>query len=79
MLVCHNLVFLGGTSIWLLKSVSALCSEQTTDFLRIITVLLFFLPETSSGLNILVVIDTNIMISHLEFVKSLKSEDIPGM
>ncbi|XP_021259678.1 transcriptional protein SWT1 isoform X2 [Numida meleagris] len=32
-----------------------------------------------SGLNILVVIDTNIMISHLEFVKSLKSEDIPGV
>ncbi|RMC08362.1 hypothetical protein DUI87_14604 [Hirundo rustica rustica] len=31
----------------------------------------------SSGLNILVVIDTNIMISHLEFVRSLKSEDIP--
>ncbi|POI33665.1 hypothetical protein CIB84_002583, partial [Bambusicola thoracicus] len=30
-----------------------------------------------SSLNILVVIDTNIMISHLEFVKSLKSEDIP--
>ncbi|XP_064004130.1 transcriptional protein SWT1 isoform X2 [Pogoniulus pusillus] len=33
----------------------------------------------SSGLNILVVIDTNIMISHLEFVRSLKSEDIPGI
>ncbi|XP_064283862.1 transcriptional protein SWT1 isoform X1 [Passer domesticus] len=33
----------------------------------------------SSGLNILVVIDTNIMISHLEFVRSLKSEDIPGV
>ncbi|KFV11861.1 Transcriptional protein SWT1 [Tauraco erythrolophus] len=33
----------------------------------------------TSGLNILVVIDTNIMISHLEFVKSLKSEDIPGV
>uniref|UniRef100_A0A8C5UBQ5 Transcriptional protein SWT1 n=1 Tax=Malurus cyaneus samueli TaxID=2593467 RepID=A0A8C5UBQ5_9PASS len=32
-----------------------------------------------SGLNILVVIDTNIMISHLEFVRSLKSEDIPGV
>ncbi|XP_014803978.1 PREDICTED: transcriptional protein SWT1 [Calidris pugnax] len=31
------------------------------------------------GLNILVVIDTNIMISHLEFVRSLKSEDIPGV
>ncbi|XP_071607422.1 transcriptional protein SWT1 isoform X3 [Heliangelus exortis] len=30
------------------------------------------------GLNILVVIDTNIMISHLEFIRSLKSEDIPG-
>ncbi|XP_056212124.1 transcriptional protein SWT1 isoform X2 [Falco biarmicus] len=33
----------------------------------------------TSGLNMLVVIDTNIMISHLEFVKSLKSEDIPGV
>ncbi|KAM6323477.1 LOW QUALITY PROTEIN: transcriptional protein SWT1-like [Aegotheles albertisi] len=33
----------------------------------------------SSGLNILVVIDTNIMISHLKFVRSLKSEDIPGV
>nr|XP_013811769.1 PREDICTED: transcriptional protein SWT1 isoform X2 [Apteryx mantelli mantelli] len=32
---------------------------------------------STSGLNILVVIDTNIMISHLEFVRSLKSEDIP--
>ncbi|XP_010142307.1 PREDICTED: transcriptional protein SWT1 [Buceros rhinoceros silvestris] len=32
-----------------------------------------------SGLNILVVIDTNIMISHLEFVRWLKSEDIPGI
>ncbi|XP_023803446.1 transcriptional protein SWT1 isoform X3 [Cyanistes caeruleus] len=35
--------------------------------------------SSSSGLNILVVIDTNIMISHLEFVKSLKSEDILGV
>ncbi|XP_062437936.1 transcriptional protein SWT1 isoform X2 [Rhea pennata] len=34
---------------------------------------------STSGLNILVVIDTNIMISHLEFVRSLKSEDIPGV
>ncbi|XP_015725337.1 transcriptional protein SWT1 isoform X2 [Coturnix japonica] len=34
---------------------------------------------SSSNLNILVVIDTNIMISHLEFIKSLKSEDIPGV
>ncbi|XP_068272937.1 transcriptional protein SWT1 isoform X1 [Nyctibius grandis] len=33
----------------------------------------------TSGLNILVVIDTNIMISHLEFIRSLKSEDIPGV
>ncbi|XP_030351701.1 transcriptional protein SWT1 isoform X3 [Strigops habroptila] len=33
----------------------------------------------TSGLNILVVIDTNIMISHLEFVRSLKCEDIPGV
>ncbi|KGL76384.1 Transcriptional protein SWT1 [Tinamus guttatus] len=32
-----------------------------------------------SGLNILVVIDTNIMISHLDFVRSLKSETIPGV
>ncbi|XP_033919492.1 transcriptional protein SWT1 isoform X2 [Melopsittacus undulatus] len=36
--------------------------------------------ETSTyGLNILVVIDTNIMISHLEFVRSLKCENIPGV
>ncbi|NXC44337.1 SWT1 protein, partial [Penelope pileata] len=34
---------------------------------------------STSGLNVLVVIDTNIMISHLEFVKSLKSENIPGV
>ncbi|XP_064371628.1 transcriptional protein SWT1 isoform X2 [Dromaius novaehollandiae] len=34
---------------------------------------------STSGLNILVVIDTNIMISHLEFVRSLKSENIPGV
>ncbi|KFQ68335.1 Transcriptional protein SWT1 [Phaethon lepturus] len=33
----------------------------------------------TSGLSILVVIDTNIMISHLEFVRSLKSEDIAGV
>ncbi|KAM4659512.1 transcriptional protein SWT1 isoform 3-T7 [Amazona ochrocephala] len=33
----------------------------------------------TSGLNILVVIDTNIMISHLEFVKSLKCENVPGV
>ncbi|KAM9007555.1 transcriptional protein SWT1 isoform 5-T6 [Ara ararauna] len=33
----------------------------------------------TSGLNILVVIDTNIMISHLEFVRSLKCENIPGV
>ncbi|XP_009996149.1 PREDICTED: transcriptional protein SWT1 [Chaetura pelagica] len=33
----------------------------------------------TSGLNMLVVIDTNIMISHLEFVISLKAEDIPGV
>lgn len=39
----------------------------------------FPLGAFSSGLSILVVIDTNIMISHLEFVRSLKSEDIPGM
>ncbi|XP_065530290.1 transcriptional protein SWT1 isoform X2 [Lathamus discolor] len=32
-----------------------------------------------SGLNVLVVIDTNIMISHLEFVRSLKCENIPGV
>ncbi|KAM8805366.1 transcriptional protein SWT1 [Eudromia elegans] len=35
--------------------------------------------SSASGLNILVVIDTNIMISHLEFVRSLKSETIPGV
>ncbi|KFP88312.1 Transcriptional protein SWT1 [Apaloderma vittatum] len=33
----------------------------------------------TSGLNILVVIDTNIMISHLDFVRSLKSANIPGI
>ncbi|NXD08548.1 SWT1 protein, partial [Nothocercus nigrocapillus] len=35
--------------------------------------------SSASGLNMLVVIDTNIMISHLEFVRSLKSETIPGV
>nr|XP_020650745.1 transcriptional protein SWT1 [Pogona vitticeps]XP_020650746.1 transcriptional protein SWT1 [Pogona vitticeps]XP_020650747.1 transcriptional protein SWT1 [Pogona vitticeps]XP_020650748.1 transcriptional protein SWT1 [Pogona vitticeps]XP_020650750.1 transcriptional protein SWT1 [Pogona vitticeps]XP_020650751.1 transcriptional protein SWT1 [Pogona vitticeps]XP_020650752.1 transcriptional protein SWT1 [Pogona vitticeps] len=35
--------------------------------------------KTHAGLNALIVIDTNIMISHLEFVKSLKNRDIPGI
>lgn len=76
--ILHSLVF---TWVWSLKSVSDLSKEHTTDFLTTgLFVYLFFSPGAStSGLNILVVIDTNIMISHLEFVKSLKSEDIPGM
>ncbi|XP_058030397.1 transcriptional protein SWT1 isoform X2 [Ahaetulla prasina] len=32
-----------------------------------------------SGLNTLIVIDTNIMISHLTFIKSLKNATIPGI
>ncbi|XP_062836806.1 transcriptional protein SWT1 isoform X1 [Anolis carolinensis] len=32
-----------------------------------------------AGLNTLIVIDTNIMISHLDFIKSLKNNDIPGI
>ncbi|XP_025019184.1 transcriptional protein SWT1 [Python bivittatus] len=32
-----------------------------------------------SGLDTLIVIDTNIMISHLEFIKYLKNADIPGI
>ncbi|XP_063154497.1 transcriptional protein SWT1 [Candoia aspera] len=32
-----------------------------------------------SGLNTLIVIDTNIMISHLEYIKYLKNADIPGL
>uniref|UniRef100_A0A8C8RUJ2 Transcriptional protein SWT1 n=1 Tax=Pelusios castaneus TaxID=367368 RepID=A0A8C8RUJ2_9SAUR len=32
-----------------------------------------------SGLNLLIVIDTNIMISHLQFVMTLKNRDIPGI
>ncbi|KAJ7332640.1 hypothetical protein JRQ81_014820 [Phrynocephalus forsythii] len=35
--------------------------------------------KTVAGLNALIVIDTNIMISHLEFVKSLKNRDLPGI
>ncbi|XP_061490019.1 transcriptional protein SWT1 isoform X1 [Rhineura floridana] len=35
--------------------------------------------KTLSGLNSLIVIDTNIMISHLEFIKSLKNRDVPGI
>ncbi|XP_066482469.1 transcriptional protein SWT1 isoform X2 [Tiliqua scincoides] len=35
--------------------------------------------KTLSDLNTLIVIDTNIMISHLEFIKSLKDTDIPGI
>ncbi|EMP38797.1 Transcriptional protein SWT1 [Chelonia mydas] len=33
---------------------------------------------TTSGLNLLIVIDTNIMISHLQFIMTLKTRDIPG-
>nr|XP_060630487.1 transcriptional protein SWT1 isoform X1 [Anolis sagrei ordinatus] len=32
-----------------------------------------------AGLNTLIVIDTNIMINHLDFIKSLKNNDIPGI
>ncbi|XP_043409028.1 transcriptional protein SWT1 isoform X5 [Chelonia mydas] len=32
---------------------------------------------TTSGLNLLIVIDTNIMISHLQFIMTLKTRDIP--
>ncbi|KAM7162153.1 transcriptional protein SWT1 isoform 1-T1 [Macrochelys suwanniensis] len=33
----------------------------------------------TSGLNLLIVIDTNIMISHLQFIVTLKTRDIPGI
>ncbi|XP_038270862.1 transcriptional protein SWT1 isoform X1 [Dermochelys coriacea] len=33
----------------------------------------------TSGLNLLIVIDTNIMISHLQFIMTLKTSDIPGI
>ncbi|XP_067391221.1 transcriptional protein SWT1 isoform X2 [Emydura macquarii macquarii] len=33
----------------------------------------------TSGLNLLIVIDTNIMISHLQFIMTLKTRDIPGV
>ncbi|XP_075792873.1 transcriptional protein SWT1 isoform X2 [Pelodiscus sinensis] len=32
-----------------------------------------------SGLNLLIVIDTNIMISHLQFIMTLKTRDVPGI
>ncbi|KYO24219.1 transcriptional protein SWT1 isoform A [Alligator mississippiensis] len=35
--------------------------------------------DMTSGLNLLIVIDTNIMISHLKFIRTLKTEDIPGV
>uniref|UniRef100_A0A8D0GEM2 Transcriptional protein SWT1 n=1 Tax=Sphenodon punctatus TaxID=8508 RepID=A0A8D0GEM2_SPHPU len=35
--------------------------------------------EISSDLNMLIVIDTNIMISHLQFIKTLKNAEIPGI
>ncbi|XP_054837045.1 transcriptional protein SWT1 [Eublepharis macularius] len=35
--------------------------------------------RTLSDVNTLIVIDTNIMISHLEFIRSLKNTDIPGI
>uniref|UniRef100_A0A674JF74 Transcriptional protein SWT1 n=1 Tax=Terrapene triunguis TaxID=2587831 RepID=A0A674JF74_9SAUR len=35
--------------------------------------------SATSGLNLLIVIDTNIMISHLQFIMTLKTRDIPGI
>ncbi|XP_048803043.1 transcriptional protein SWT1 isoform X1 [Lagopus muta] len=61
------------------QSVVQTCGELTSMEIDLPEQDLNIYAETSSGLNILVVIDTNIMISHLEFVKSLKSEDIPGI
>ncbi|KFV80047.1 Transcriptional protein SWT1 [Struthio camelus australis] len=61
-------------------SVIQTCGELTSMEIDLPEQDLNISAETStSGLNILVVIDTNIMISHLEFVRSLKSEDIPGV
>ncbi|KAM9280545.1 transcriptional protein SWT1 isoform 3-T5 [Cariama cristata] len=61
-------------------SVVQTCGELTSMEIDLPEQDLNISAETfTSGLNILVVIDTNIMISHLEFVKSLKSEDIPGV
>uniref|UniRef100_A0A8C3L382 Transcriptional protein SWT1 n=1 Tax=Chrysolophus pictus TaxID=9089 RepID=A0A8C3L382_CHRPC len=61
------------------QSIVQTCGELTSMEIDLPEQDLNISAETSSGLNILVVIDTNIMISHLEFVKSLKSEDIPGV
>ncbi|NXW48640.1 SWT1 protein, partial [Nyctiprogne leucopyga] len=61
-------------------SVVQTCGELTSMEIDLPEQDLNISPEAfTSGLNILVVIDTNIMISHLEFVRSLKSEDIPGV
>ncbi|XP_071421712.1 transcriptional protein SWT1 isoform X2 [Pithys albifrons albifrons] len=61
-------------------SVVQACGELTSMEIDLPEQDLNISAETfTSGLNILVVIDTNIMISHLEFVRSLKSEDIPGI
>ncbi|KAH0618302.1 hypothetical protein JD844_017371 [Phrynosoma platyrhinos] len=35
--------------------------------------------KSVAGLNTVIVVDTNIMIRHLEFIKSLKNSDIPGI
>ncbi|XP_042707209.2 transcriptional protein SWT1 isoform X2 [Chrysemys picta bellii] len=35
--------------------------------------------SATSGLNLLIVIDTNIMIGHLQFIMTLKTRDIPGI
>uniref|UniRef100_A0A452J485 Transcriptional protein SWT1 n=1 Tax=Gopherus agassizii TaxID=38772 RepID=A0A452J485_9SAUR len=35
--------------------------------------------SATSGSNLLIVIDTNIMISHLQFIMTLKTRDIPGI
>ncbi|OXB70857.1 UNVERIFIED_CONTAM: hypothetical protein H355_016349, partial [Colinus virginianus] len=59
------------------QSVVQTCGELTSMDIDLPEQDLNISAGTFSDLNILVVIDTNIMISHLEFVKSLKSEDIP--
>ncbi|OXB53541.1 hypothetical protein ASZ78_000061 [Callipepla squamata] len=61
------------------QSVVQTCGELTSMDIDLPEQDLNISAGTFSDLNILVVIDTNIMISHLEFVKSLKSEDIPGI
>ncbi|XP_065601743.1 transcriptional protein SWT1 [Cyrtonyx montezumae] len=61
------------------QSVVQTCGELTSMDIDLPEQDLNISAGTFSDLNILVVIDTNVMISHLEFVKSLKSEDIPGI